>query len=81
MTSGYIACPVKTISHADFLSRIHKADASKGQDKREGSKGQELTGPTNNGKNETVVSEDSGSFSELSVSEKMSIIREYNECQ
>jgi hypothetical protein len=53
---------------------MHKADASKGQDKKEGSKRQELTGPTNNGKYETVVSEDSGSFSEISESEKINII-------
>jgi hypothetical protein len=61
---------VKTISHADFLSRIHKADASEGEDKEEGSRGQELPGSATDGKNETVVSEDSGNDSELSESEK-----------
>jgi hypothetical protein len=69
----------KTISHADFLSRLHKADASEGEDKEEGSRGQELTGSATEGKNETVGSEDSGNVSDLSESEKKSIIREYHE--
>jgi hypothetical protein len=69
----------KTISHADFLSRIHKADASEGGDKDERPRGQQLTGPANNGKDETVVPEDNGNISELSESEKRSIIREYHE--
>jgi hypothetical protein len=69
----------KTISHADFLSGIHTADATEGGDKEEGSRDQELTGSANNGKNETVGSEDSGNVSELSKSEKERIIREYHE--
>jgi hypothetical protein len=68
--------PGKIISHADFLSRIHKADASEGGDKEEGSRGHELTGSTNNGKNETVESEDSGNDSAHPKSEKESNIRE-----
>jgi hypothetical protein len=70
---------VKTISHADFFSRIHKAVASEGEDKEEGSRGQELSGSATDGKNETVGSNDPGNVSELSESEKMSIIREYHE--
>jgi hypothetical protein len=62
------------------LSHIHKADASEGGCKEEGSKGQELTGTANNGeKNETVVCEDPGSFIEFSESKKIIIIREYHE--
>jgi hypothetical protein len=76
-TIHYRSC--KTTTHADFLFRIHKADASEGGDKDEKSRGQELTGPANNGKNETVVSEDHGNVSELSVYDKKSIIREYHE--
>ncbi|PNF20391.1 hypothetical protein B7P43_G09709 [Cryptotermes secundus] len=69
----------KTISHADFLSRIHKADASEGGDKEAESRGQKLAGSATNEKNETVGSEYSGNFSEPSDSEKESIIREYHE--
>jgi hypothetical protein len=69
----------KTISHADFLSCIHTADASEGGDKEEGSEGQELTGPANNGNNETVISEDSGNFSKHMESEKKNIMRAYHE--
>jgi hypothetical protein len=56
----------KTISHAEFLSRAHKADTSEGRDKDEKSRGQQLTAPATNGKEETVVSEDYGKVSELS---------------
>jgi hypothetical protein len=63
----------KTISHADFLSRIHKADASEGEAKEGGSRGQELTGSATNWKNERVGSEDSGNVSDLSESEKKRI--------
>jgi hypothetical protein len=38
----------KTVSHADFFSRIHKADVSESRDKQGLSKGQELTNGANN---------------------------------
>jgi hypothetical protein len=60
------------------LSRIHKAHASEGSDKENGSSGQELTGSATNGKNETVLSEDSEKPSRAFRIEKKSIIREYH---
>jgi hypothetical protein len=60
----------KTISHADFLSRMHTADATEGGDKEEGSRGHELTGSANNENIEIVGSEDPGNVSELSKSDK-----------
>jgi hypothetical protein len=72
MTSRYITGQVNQY-------RIHNANASKGGDKEEGSRDQELAGSGTSGKNGIVRSEVSGNRIELSESEKTSIIGEYHE--